>query len=340
MQLRRIRFMPAVVLVLLSCQPSPKPAPIEGLERYKDPVTGFAVLYPKNWHVRSVAGESFLVLSTEAALERFLRWEAEGPRAAKIEVTVIPLNGKTLDSIVAERKIFTDDVYSPVQTVSLGGVEARKLHYRFPLRDGDAEGELYIASADGQLATVLEVAAFGGTFPAYRALFDSVVATLTLARQPAPAQPQQAIPAQPSPPSQTFRNYIGQGFSIQVPDNFRAERTSVPTSLFSVRFVGDRNDCIIQVDVFDASQQQDLRKIVEENRPRYRAAEAVPVRLAGQEGYYLEYTPAAQVQGRAYFTLANKRLYRIVITWYKPEENVYRPVFERVVQSFRVQGQS
>ncbi|MFN3925008.1 MAG: hypothetical protein ACK4K6_15380, partial [Pseudarthrobacter sp.] len=116
-------------------------------------------------------------------------------------------------------------------------------------------------------------------------------------------------PAQPAPPSQTLRNYIGQGFSIQVPENFRAERTSVAGSLFSVRFVGDRNDCIVQVDVFDASQQRDLRKIVEENRPRYRAAEAVPVRLSGQEAYYLDYTPAPQVQGRAYFLLGNMRLY-------------------------------
>jgi hypothetical protein len=122
-----------------------------------------------------------------------------------------------------------------------------------------------------------------------------------------------------------------------VPENFRAERSSVPSSLFSVRFVGARNDCIIQVDVFDASQQQDLRKIIEENRPRYRAAQAIPARLGGQQAYYLEYTPAAQVSGRAYFTLAQKRLYRIVITWYKPEESVYLPVFERVVQSFRLQ---
>lgn len=322
---------------LIACQPAPRPASIEGLERYTDPAVGFAVLYPKNWHVRAAAGESFLVLSSEAALERFLRWDAEGPAGAKIEVTVLPLEGKGIDSVVSERKIFTDEVYSPVETVTLGGVGGRKIRFRFPLRDGDAEGELYIASADGKLATVLEVAAFGGTFPAYRELFDSVVATVTLAREPAPVQTA-STPAQPAPPSQTLRNYLGQGFSIQVPENFRAERTSVAGSLFSVRFVGDRNDCIVQVDAFDASQQRDLRKIVEENRPRYRAAEARPVRLSGQEAYYLEYTPAAQVQGRAYFLLGNKRLYRIVITWYKPEEGVYRPIFERVVQSFRLQG--
>jgi len=307
------------------------------LERYEDRVTGFALVYPKNWSVRAVPGESFLALSTDAALERFLRWEAEGPSAAKIEVTVIPLQGKSLDSILAERKIFTDEVYSPVESLTLGGSQGRKLHYRFPLRDGDAEGELYVASADGRVATVLEVAAFGGTFPAYRAVFDSVIAGLKLAREPLPEQAPTPTPAQPEPPSQTLRNYAGQGFLIQVPENFRAERTSVPSSLFSVRFVGARNDCIIQVDVFDASQQQDLRKIVEENRPRYRATQAIPTRLGGQQAYYLEYAPAAQVSGRAYFTLAQKRLYRIVITWYKPEESIYLPVFERVVQSFRLQ---
>lgn len=328
------------IALLLACQQAPRPAPIGELQRYKDPVVGFEVLYPANWHVRSVAGESFLVLSSEAALERFVRWDAEGPKAAKIEVTVLLLQGKSIDSILLERKIFSDEVYSPPETVTVGGAAGRKLRYRFPLRDGEVEGELYIASADGQVATVVECAAFGGTFPAYRTLFDSVLATLTLARQPAPAQPTTATPAQPSPPSQTLRNYVGQGFTIQVPENFRAERTSVPASLFSVRFVGDRNDCIIQVDVFDASQQRDLRKIVEENRPRYRAAEAVPVRLSGQEAYYLEYAAAAQVQGRAYFVLADKRLYRVVITWYKPEESVYRPVFERVVQSFRLQTRS
>lgn len=326
-----------VSLVLVGCQPAPKPAPVEGLERYTDPVMGFSVLYPRNWHVRSAAGESFLVLSTEAALERFIRWDAEGAKAAKIEVTVLPLQGKSLDSILEERKIFAPEVYSPVQTVTLGGAQGRKVHYRFPLRDGEAEGELYVASGDGQVATVLELAAFGGTFPLYRALFDSVVATLGLARQPAPQQPV-ATPAQPAPPSQTLRMYQGQGFRIEVPENFRAERTSVPSSLFSVRFVGDRNDCIIQVDVFDASQQQDLRKIVEENRPRYRAAEAVPVRLAGQEAYYLEYAAAAQVQGRAYFLLSQKRLYRIVITWYTPERDTYLPIFERVVRSFQLQS--
>ncbi|MCS6965770.1 MAG: hypothetical protein NZ473_03270 [Candidatus Kapabacteria bacterium] len=328
----------SLVAIVIACQPSPKPAPVEGLERYTDPVMGFAISYPENWHVRSAAGESFVVLSSEAALERFIRWDAEGPVAAKIEVTVIPLQGKSIDSVLIERKIFTDEVYSPVEQVSIGGADGRKLGYRFPLRDGSAEGELYIASADGRVATVVELAAFGGTFSAYRTLFDSVLAGLTLAREPLPAQP--SAPTQPAPPSQTLRNYVGQGFSIQIPENFRAERTSVPTSLFSVRFVGDRNDCIVQVDVFDASQQQDLRKIVEENRPRYRASESIPVRLSGLEAYYLEYAPAAQIQGRAYFVLAHKRLYRVVITWYKPEEGLYRPVFERVVQSFRLQPQS
>jgi hypothetical protein len=324
----------ACTVMVWGCRRAPQAAPVEGFQRYTDPVVGFSLEYPKNWHVRSSAGENLLVLSNEAALERFVRWDAEGPAAAKIEVVVLPLNGKSLDSLLQERKIFAEEVYTPVESLTLAGAPTRKLRYSFPLRDGQAEGELYVATADSQLATVVEFAAFGGTFAAYRETFDHILRSLQLARQPAAATPTPA-PAAPAPPSQTLRNYVGQGFSIQVPENFRAERISVPSALFSVRFVGDRNDCIIQVDVFDASQQRNLEKIVEENRPRYRATRSVQTTLGGVTAYYLEYQPAAQVDGRAYFALVGNRLFRVVLTWYRPEAQVYRPVFERSLQSLR-----
>lgn len=140
---------------------------------------------------------------------------------------------------------------------------------------------------------MLSFDAFAGTFDAYRANFDNIIEKVQLAETYVPpVQTADTIiqQAEPQPPSATTRTITGTGFSIAVPDNFKGERGSVPGTMYSVNYVGDRLDCSIQVDVFDASKQSNLEKIVEDNKARYKAASANATTLGGVERYSIAYS--------------------------------------------------
>ncbi|HOK14233.1 MAG TPA: PsbP-related protein, partial [Candidatus Kapabacteria bacterium] len=149
-----------------------KPVEIEDLKEYKDEAVGFSLKYPSNWVVTKLTGVRFAAFSSNNAKLRFARYDTEGFPGAKI------------DSIIKVNKTFQPDLYK-FDEVMIDGVKASRFRYSFELEDGEFVGELYVATKDGKLATVLFFEAFANTWDMYKDKFNEIVSSLKLAVEPA-----------------------------------------------------------------------------------------------------------------------------------------------------------
>lgn len=319
------------------CTRKAKPAPIDELKLVTDELRSFSMSVPSNWFKQQRTGDLILASTSKTIGQRFMNFGA-GDGGAKVEIRALVLDSvTTMDTVISRFKLeFEDDLdrYT-AETAQLGGKPAKKLTVKFDQIDGEFQSVAYFAEQDS-IVTMVQFAAFGNTFGDYQERFNEILATVKLAKRPAPIeQPKVAAPTGPEPPSDTLRVYNAPDFSIQIPQNFEGKKGTV-SALSSMNFLGSRYDCTIQVDVFDAKDQKNLNKIVEQNKGRYGGGSAAATTIDGEKAYYFSYNPAANVSSRAYFTVKNGKMFRVTLNWFKPEQSVYLPLFERCLATMDI----
>lgn len=334
--LRSLTLAAALVLTLASCSRKATPVPVEGLELRKDEARKFEMKVPKNWFIQQRRGDLILAVSLKAHSSRFLSF-GKGKGGAKVELRAFPLDSATtIDSLVKRSKLEFEDNLDryEISMSTLGGKPAKKLAVKFDQEDGEFRSEAYFAENDS-VVTILTFAAFGNTFSDYEKDFAEMLASVKLAQRPvvAPTTPQG--PAAPEPPSDTLRAYNAPDFTIQIPQNFQGTKGQA-SGLSSMSFAGSRLDCTIQVDVFDAKDQNNLDKIIEQNKGKYGGGNATATSLSGVKAYYFTYNPAANIQSRAYFMVKGNRMVRVTMNWFKPEQALYLPIFEKCLATFKL----
>ena len=337
--IRITTFLLLALLVVIGCERHAAPVPIEELELIKDDVRKFEVKVPQNWTHQILKGELILASANPKTTKRFLDF-SKGEGGAKVELRAVQITDSTrvMDSLIKNSKVTFEDGLDryEIENATLGGKPAKKLWVAFDQEDGQFRSEAYFAENDS-VVTILTLAAFGATFDDYKDEFAQIISSVKLARRPdAPKGPDTLAPTGPQPPSDTLRRFSSPQFVIQIPQNFDGKRLS-GAGIESVNFVGSRRDCNIQVDVFDASKQKALDKILLQNKPNYGGKDPFSTNIGGQKGAYFEYAPTSKINSRAYFVLNNKKLYRITMNWYKPDEKLYLPVFEKCIKSFGFQ---
>ncbi len=331
--LRSLSVLALAVLVVAGCTRHATPTPIEGLEVVKDNVRQFEVKVPSNWIKQTQPGDLIIAFSKPRISRRFLDF-SPGDGGAKVELRAIPMDSsRTMESLIKNSKLQFEDGLDryKLENATLGGKPAKKLHVRFDQEDGEFRSEAYFAENDSVI-TILTFAAFGRTFEDYEKDFNEILASVKLARRPdvPKQQPDTLKPTGPEPPSDTLRTYSAPDFTIQIPQNFEGKRLGGP-ALSSINFFGSRLDCNVQIDVFDASKQKNLEKILAQNKPNYGGKDPTGVTINGQKGAYFSYTPSANINSRAYFVVKDNKLYRLTVNWFKPEEKVYLPLFEKCI---------
>jgi len=346
------RFLVLALVALIAttgCSRKAKPVPIESLKIMKDDLRSFEVKVPSNWFHQQRKGDLILAATSRSITSRFLSF-GKGEGGAKVAVRVIPIDSTnpSLDTIIERSKLDFEldsvqkaqgqpnprDKYQ-IQQVTIGGKQGRKLWIEFDQADGQYRSEMYFAE-DDSLVTVLTLAAFGNTFSDYESEFAEIVQSLKLAKRPVVvAKVDTATASGPEPPSQTLRTYNAPDFSIEIPENFEGKKGQ-SSGLSSMSFLGSRYDCTIQADVFDASKQNNLDKIIDQNKARYQGANPVATSLNGQKAYYFSYSGGAGVSSRAYFVVKGNKMFRFTLNWYKAEDAVYRPLFERCLGTVKL----
>ena len=326
-------------IILISCGKSGgDPVPVESLATYTDDATGFSIKYPSNWIKNSAQGLRFVVFSSEQGKKRFNKYDTEGFPVAKIDIIATDMkDGMTLDSIIKMSKIFGAEVYETADA-TIDGVQGKKLLYSFPLSDGMFNGMMFFAAKDTAKATVVTIECFGDSYETYKSSFDEIIASIKLAKAPEPKKIDTVFQTEEAlPPSTVLEPRGGDGFTINIPDNFKAENIGkAATALRAWSFLGDRRgDSFIKVETFDASNQKDLKKIVDENKASFGNATPKQTTLGGQSAYLLEYSPSKSVRGKVWFALKGTKMYRVTINWFTGEEKDFKPVFDKSVASFK-----
>ena len=328
----------AIGLIFTSCGKKASVVEITELTVYDDAATGFSLKYPKNWFSQNNLGERFLSYTTKDVLKRFKTFDPEGPSGAKIDYQVVKLtDGMTIDTVMS-KKLFEANYYSKPQEIMIDGVKGFKQTYAFPLGDGIFNGEIYYAQKDPTLVAVIAFEAFGGTFDTYKGRFDEIIKSVKLpAHVNAKSDTVKEIKEAPAP-STNLVSYKGDGFTISVPDNFDVKNPS-GASIKSYKFDGERRgDCYILIDIIDASKQNKLEKIVQDNKAKFGNSEPRATTVNGQKAFVFEYNPSGSIARKAYFVIKGNRLYRIIADWNRVEDkDMFKPVFERSISTFRFQ---
>jgi hypothetical protein len=331
-------FVPALFLaiIFIGCSKGNKPIEIKDLVKYQDEVTKGEVLYPSNWYLaQKRPGERFLVFSEKAHMDRFRSYSGEGLPGAKVELLFMKLDQtNTLDSVIKKMMKFTPETYSQPEKVTIDGIQATRIFYAFELNDGKFDGEMYFAAKDPEMATILILEAFGDGFKEYKDQFKQIASKLVLGVTPKVKV--DTIRTEEPPASQTLTQKSGKGYSIMIPDNFNSTSSKMPGTLYSANYIGKRRaDCNIQVDVYDASKQKNLKKIVDDNSATYKNATPNKISLSGAEAYFMNYSPAKGVKSKVYFTLKGDKFFKITVNWFANEEADYLPVFDKCVAAFK-----
>ncbi len=306
---------------------------IESLETYEDPVVHFALKYPANWIKYETPSVRFICYSESGVKMRYPRYEPIGSAGGKIEVLVVPMDSSTtLDSVLINGHIFEKSVYFPPEKVTIDGVSGLKESYAFELEDGNFYGERYVATKDNKLATVINFETFAGTRENYQKYFDEILQSVKLAVKTDTKKDTIFQTVEADPPSSTLRTVEGEGFIIQIPDNFNKERDL---------YIGlRRGDSYIKVEVFDAAKTQDLDKLVAENKKKLPGAGNVQnVMINGENAKKVFYKPSSKISGEMYFVLKNKKLYRVTINWYsadKEEEKLFKPILQKCAMTLKI----
>ena len=325
----------AALVISTGCEEKKaEPVKIDGLETYTDATTSFSLRYPKNWTIKKTPGERFVALSSAEVESRFVEFR-EGPSGAKIDVHVIHLKDQPLDQYINEDKIFDNSAYAPQENTTLGGAPAIKLSYSADAEDGKLKG-IKLYSLKDTVLTTLEIAAFGSTYDAYKPQIDEILSTFVCAG-PAklPDTKPDTVQAAPEPPSSNFITAPGSGYSISIPDNFRAKGVKAAGAIGGSEYLGSRLDCTIRVDILDASKQTNLDKIAAENKAQFAGASQSPTTLGSVKAYMFSYSPAPGIGRYAYLCVKDGKLYRVFVTWNKTEEAVYLPIFKKCISTFQ-----
>ncbi len=327
----------AFSFLLNSCGNKKNIVEIKTLTTYNDAGTNFSIQYPANWTATNTIGERFVSFTSKEAIKRFKTFDPEGIAGAKIDMQAIKLKeGQTLDSIM-NMKQFEPGIYSKPVEVTIDGTKALKQTYEFPLTDGKFQGEIYYALKDPTIVTIISFEAFADLFDTYKAKFAEILLTVKLAKMADAKSDTVKKEIQADPPSAKLTNYKGDGFTMQVPDNFDVKNPKT-TAIKSYKFEGmRRGDCYMLIDVFDATKQNKLDKIVADNKGKYNT-EPKSTTVSGQKASVFEYAASAQIQRKVYFVVNGNKLYRITVDYNKVEDaNLFKPVFDKSIATFKFQ---
>lgn len=313
-------------------QPQQKPiVEASAWDTYTDPIMQFSVKYPTNWNTAKAVGSSYSVYTSSDTRQRTKNPNLAIPGAGfKIQTYNID------DTIgINSTRYLTPTVYSAPTSDMIAGINCQKYTFNAELADGAYQGELYYATKDNQIMTVVTFEAFGSQFNDYKKIFDEVKNSLVLAVKPNERVKVDTVIQELPPASQTLTSTGGDGFSLKIPDNFNARITKEGKALKTYIYSGERRkDCIIRVDIFQAPAKATLEKLVEQNKNIPGASGLNQVTLGNERAFVLNYNPSKNVVGKIYFALKNDRFFRVIVTWFTGEEKDYKPVFEKSIASF------
>jgi len=328
-----------LTMVLASCAKKQEVIPVPEMKGYDNPSERFKVMYPGNWAVQSDA-KRVSFYSSEDAKSRFIDPTSTGPLGAMITIAFDPQDSLTdiSQAVQASKDEIQGARIEPDESVMYSERPAVKYAYSYSVDDKTAlYGYKVFALADSTLYS-FTAEGFNENFAAYKAIIDSTFKTVRL------MAPRSAATFS-SAPSTAMTSLTSDHFDIEYPDNFEASFPKKQKDEIAVaELKGYRADSKIRVEV-NPAKKNTLGKVFStykssfESSGLFRIGRSKEITIGGEKAMYLDLSyQKAEVDGRAYFAVKSDKVYYLFMTWYRPEGNVYLPVFESSVKSLKFKG--
>lgn len=327
-----------VAVVFIGCGKKDQVAEIKELGTFNDPAGKFSLKYPADWKKGNVPGESFVAYSSAGIEKRISdNYSPDGAVGAKVSFVSHEIEaGTNVDSLLLQLIPF-GEIFTKPEQVTVDGVSIFKRSYKFPLNDGDVEGHIYYGCKDPKLMSILWFESFGGTYETYKPHFEEIVKSIKLAATPQKKTDtvKETVIQELPKPSSNLVTSSGTGFSMLVPDNFdRKSPKDIQNAIACYNFIGERRrDCNVRIDIFDAKKKS-VDKLAEDAKAGFKGASPRAGTVGGQKAMIFDFSVDAQVKSRVYMVVNNGKLFRIRMNWATEEEADYKPIFEKMVNSF------
>lgn len=305
---------------------------------FQNPIDGSEVKYPDGWLLMDEASRIKLYSSQESA-EKFFDPSTPKPGgvgAILSHKSAAESGAATLaDYIAAEKPALwpwqdAQITIKEEESGSLDGEPATIVAYETRVGSKTISGRRVFAERD-QVYYSLDLAGFGEEYQRYREVFNSIHASVKL---PKPKVPKAEI--DPSLPSQTYTVWANDLIEIRHPDNFEFSNPSLKGDMiFSVKFVGYRQDCALTLDV-RPGKGLTVEKAFDQVKGGFNPTSTGDVTLSGLPGKFLTYSLPGDITGKAYFVIKDDKLYRTVVTLYQPKKDVYEPLFQKMIGSLKL----
>ena len=309
-------------------------------ESYQDPIYGFGISFPTEWAKDPETGKRIRVYSSLDARDRFLDPLGSKPAGVSIEVGIDMSAGVTLESYVDEMKkhLAETSILGEEEKMSLAGNDAIKIPYSMRVDSRNVIHGYKVAALKENLITYVEVMGFNELLDDYKVIFDTSLTTVRFGRSRA-AKKKEDI----SKPSEIFETYRGKFFDIDYPANFDFKFPQKPNTDLVMELKGYRQDCVMRLELSDAKNLT-VEKVLEQNKSNlekagYRIKNTGTTTISGNRAQFVNLSYLrGEVDSRAYFMVQGNRLYYIFLTWYRPQSNVYMPIFAKMVKSLKTKS--
>jgi len=321
---------------LISCAKKMENNPIPTMVHYDDPFERFDVMYPSTW-VAQPDAKRVTFYTSEEVKSRFLDPYSPGSLGAMMRIEYAAQDTLTdlSQAVQAAKKEIEGATIEPDQNLMFSARPAVMFAYSYGV---DAKtrlsGYTVLALADSSLYK-FSAEGFNEHFTANKAIIDSTFRSVRLMAKKTAATFSAA-------PSGVLTSFTSDAFDIDYPDNFEI---SMPTKgkddLALAEFKGYRADSKIRVEVVPAKKNT-LEKIVETykasyDKGGYSVKRTSQTTINGEAFSYLDLSARRyEVDGRAYLSVKNDKVYHVLMTWYRPERNAYLPVFESSIKALKL----
>jgi hypothetical protein len=333
---------------LTSCKKKVELPAVTEWETYQDPINGMEVQYPKEW-IRSTDPKRTKISSSQVVQEKFYELYSQGSTTVNVEqggVEIEISSEKFADVNVGTLEAYKATTMENFSALNLGGEQPAMLgkengfKFSFKVKVGKETslyGEKIIVAHDSAFYTV-SISGFNEYFEVYRPLLDKVVESIKLPKPKISYKDPNAA-ALPSAEVTKFSNDF---VEFEHPDNYEVTmpKEKKGGSLHTLHLQGLRQDCTLDLDVFPTKTDKGevkFEKFVEDNKAKFKPKATGSFSIDGTNATLVTAAPPAKdIERVVYFTTKGEKIYQVVVTWYKPLTNDFKPAFDKVVASLKL----
>lgn len=318
-----------IAVVFFSCGKKMEPVKVEKFKDYKDQMYGFKIQYPEQWLQLGQSGNAQFYQS-QGVKDKYIYPGQPGELGTEVLVQIKNLEGKTFDDFATELR---DEIKQSGRIDSeinetIKDKSAIRMNFTIPITTKmNLEGYKYIFQVDTLIYT-LSFSGFGEWFGAHTEVFTAMFNSFQL---PVPVvKTTEGWTASPN-----LEKYETPFFTLNYPDNLEFASPPKGKNELSIGMRADRLDCSIQFDVFGA-QGLTVEKVFDQNKGRYKSKSVGDVIIDGHKAMFLNYSPAKEIESRAYFLVKDDKVIRISLNYFAPQKIAYLTPFEQIITTMKL----